>query len=344
MSHPLGAVLHAPQDLRTEPLEQPPVGPTDVLLDVEACGVCGSDLASYAHGHYVEPGQVMGHELSATVAEAGSALVGLDRGTRVAVRPMRSCGECAYCRDGDTHLCGSTAGRSLGYGAQGAFAEQLHLPDVVIGRDVVPVPAGTDPFDLLWAEPLAVALHAVGLAAVGPGGHVLVTGAGAVGLTVTAAALARDLTVHVVEPVEHRRDAAARLGATVSAPGEATGETPREASGAATGAAAYDALLDASGAPAAVTAALPLLAPAAPVVLVGLNDAPVPWPVGAHRVTGSFGYVDSDFAAAVDLIVSGRVSLAGLVTHRYPLDQADRALAAPRREDHVVKAAVVPRA
>ncbi|GGO71451.1 zinc-dependent alcohol dehydrogenase [Nocardioides deserti] len=331
MSHPLGAVLHAPRDVRTEPLEQPPVGPTDVLLDVEACGVCGSDLASYAHGHYVEPGQVMGHELSATVAVAGAAL-GLEPGTRVAVRPMRSCGECAYCHDGDTHLCGSTAGRSLGYGAQGAFAEQLHLPDVVVGRDVVPVPAATDPFDLLWAEPLAVALHAVGLAAVNAGGHVLVTGAGAVGLTVTAAALARDLTVHVVEPVEHRRDAAARLGATTSAPGEPTG------------AASYDALLDASGVPAAVTAALPLLAPAAPVVLVGLNDAAVPWPVGAHRVTGSFGYVDTDFAAAVDLIVSRRVSLAELVTHRYPLDQADRALDAPRPEDHVVKAAIVPRA
>lgn len=332
MPHPLGVVLHAPQDVRTEPLEQPPVGPTDVLLDVEACGVCGSDLASYAHGHYVEPGQVMGHELSATVAVAGEALSGLEPGTRVAVRPMRSCGRCAYCRDGDTHLCGATAGRSLGYGAQGAFAQQLHLPDVEVGRDVVPVPAGTDPFDLLWAEPLAVALHAVRLAGGTANERVLVTGAGAVGLTVAAAAIAQGITVHVVEPVEHRREAAERLGATVSVPGEPTEGAP------------HDALLDASGVPAAVTAALPLLAPTAPVVLVGLDDAPVPWPVGAHRLTGSFGYVDADFATAVDLIVAGRVVLGDLVTHRYPLEQAGRALGAPRPEDHVVKAAIVPRA
>ncbi|WP_435742029.1 zinc-dependent alcohol dehydrogenase [Nocardioides sp. SYSU DS0663] len=332
MSRPLGAVLHGPTDVRVEALEQPEVGPRDVLLDVEACGVCGSDLASYAHGHYVEPGQVMGHELSATVAVAGAELAGLAPGTRVAVRPMRSCGECAYCQDGDTHLCGSTAGRSLGYGAQGAFAQQLHLPDVVVGLDVVPVPDGTDPYDLLWAEPLAVALHAVGLAGGTANRRVLVTGAGAVGLTVAAAALAQGVAVHVVEPVAHRRDAAERLGATVSTPDDSLGDE------------VYDALLDASGVPAAVSAGLPLLSPTAPVVLVGLNDAPVPWPVDGHPLIGSFGYVDADFAQAVDLIVSGRVSLGDLVTHRYPLDEAARALTAPRPDDHVVKAAVVPNA
>lgn len=331
MSHPLGAVLHAPTVLRTEELAQPAVGPSDVLLDVEACGVCGSDLASYAHGHYVEPGQVMGHEMSATVAVAGAALVGLETSTRVAVRPMRSCGRCAYCLDGDTHLCGSTAGRSLGYGTQGGFAQQVHLPEVVVGVDIVPVPASTDPFDLLWAEPMAVALHAVGLSEVAVGGRVLVTGAGAVGLTVTAAAVALGLVVHVVEPVEHRCAAARQLGATASSPDQHLAPE------------AYDAMFDASGAPAAVHGALPFLSPLAPVVLVGLNDAALAWPTGGRRVTGSFGYVDADFARAVDLIVSGRVRLGSLVTHRYPLAQADQALRAPRPEDHVVKAAIVPR-
>lgn len=332
MSGAVGAVFHGPADVRTELLELPPIGPRDVLLDVEACGVCGSDLASYAHGHYVQPGQVMGHELSATVASAGRELRGLAPGTRVAVRPMRSCDECAYCQDGDTHLCGSTAGRSLGYGVPGAFAQRLHLADVEVGRDLLPVPPSIDPFDLLWAEPLAVALHAIRLTGVAAGGRLLVTGAGAVGLTISAAGLAQGSTVHVVEPVEHRRAAARRLGATVSAPGEPAAPP------------LYDALLDASGVPAAVSATIEHLAPTAPVVLVGLNDAAVPWPLAGHRLTGSFGYVDDDFAAAVDLIVSGRVALSGLVTHRYPLDQADRALSAPRPDDHVVKAAIVPHA
>lgn len=322
-----GLVFHGPRDVRVEDLDLPPVGGTDLLLAVEACGVCGSDLASYADGHYVEAGQVMGHEMSALVVESGAEL-GLPPGGRVAVRPLRSCGTCDYCTVGDTHLCGSTVGPSLGYGAQGGFAERLLLADVEVGRDVIPVPDAVDPFDLLWAEPLAVALHAVGLA--GPGlARLLVTGAGAVGLSVVAAALACHVEVDVVEPVEERRAAAATLGAAAYAPGGVPGG-------------GYDALVDASGVPAAVEGVLPLLHPTAPVVLVGLNDAPVPRGLGARRLTGAFGYRDADFARSVELIAGGRVSLAHLVTHRFGLGDADRALSAPRPDDNVVKAAIVP--
>ncbi len=322
-------VFHGPSDVRVEELTPPTVGAGDVLLDIEACGVCGSDLASYAHGHYVSPGQVMGHEMSARVAAVGDAVAGLEVGQRVAVRPMRSCGSCDYCREGDTHLCGSTAGRSLGYGAQGAFADQLHITDVEVGGDVIAVPDHVDPFDLLWAEPLAVALHAFRLAGT-PVRRLLVTGAGAVGLAVTAAALAEGAEVDVVEPVPERRAAATGLGATAWAPGELPGQP------------VFDALVDASGVPQAVHAALPLLSPSATVVLVGLNDAPVPWPAGPHRLVGSFGYRETDFADAVQLIVASRVALGHLVTHRHPLADAARALDAPRPEDHVVKAALVP--
>ncbi|HEU5037972.1 MAG TPA: alcohol dehydrogenase catalytic domain-containing protein [Nocardioides sp.] len=322
-----GLVFHGPRDVRVEALELPEVGPTDVLLAVEACGVCGSDLASYADGHYVQPGQVMGHEMSAVVVSSGAGLA-LEPGQRVAVRPMRSCGRCDYCTAGDTHLCGATVGPSLGYGAPGGFAERLHMGEVEVGRDVIPVPDTVDPFDLLWAEPLAVALHAVGLA--GPGvRRLLVTGAGAVGLSVAAAALADGVAVDVVEPVTERRAAAAALGATAYAPGDVTEG-------------GYDALVDASGVPAAVAGVVALLHPTAPVVLVGLNDAPVPRGLGARRLTGAFGYRDGDFARAVELIAGGRVSLAHLVTHRFGLRDADRALSAPRPEDDVVKAAIVP--
>mgnify|MGYP003707178773 CR=1 FL=1 len=326
----VGVVFHGPGVVSLEELELPPVGPTDVLLAVEACGVCGSDLSSYAHGHYVEAGQVMGHEMSAVVVERGSGLVDLPVGQRVAVRPMRSCDACAYCRAGDTHLCGSTYGRSLGYGVSGGFAQRVHLGDVVVGRDVVPVPDEVDPFDLLWAEPLAVALHALELAGGAGLDRLLVTGAGAVGLAVTAAAVAEGVTVDVVEPVARRRDAARSLGAGAHAPGE----LPQEP--------AYGALVDASGVSAAVEAALGLLQPTGPVVLVGLADSPVPWPVGAHRVVGAFGYRDPDFARSVELIVAGRVALGRLVTNRYGLEEADRALRAPGPGDDVVKVAILP--
>ena len=322
-----GVVFHGPRDVRVEALELPEVGSADVLLRVEACGVCGSDLASFADGHYIHPGQVMGHEMSAVVVEAGPA-VGVPIGQRVAVRPMRSCGVCDYCTAGDTHLCGATVGPSLGYGSQGGFAERVLITDVVVGRDVVPVPDNVDPFDLLWAEPLAVALHAVSLTGTGVR-RLLVTGAGAVGLCVTAGALAAGMTVDIVEPVADRRAAAVALGATAHAPGEVP---PHE----------YDALVDASGMPAAIEAVLPLLRPTAPVVLVGLNDAAVPGGLRGRRLTGAFAYRDTDFSRSVELLSSGQVSLAHLVTHRFGLRDAARALSTPRPEDHVVKAALIP--
>jgi threonine dehydrogenase-like Zn-dependent dehydrogenase len=325
-----GVVFKGPLAVTTVDLELPVVGPTDVVLAVEACGVCGSDLASYAHGHYVEPGQVMGHEMSAVVVDRGDGLVDLRIGQRVAVRPMRSCDACSYCLVGDTHLCGSTYGRSLGYGAQGGFAQRVHLADVVVGRDIVPVPQHVDPFDLIWAEPLAVALHALGLAGGSRISRLLVTGAGAVGLSTTAAAVAEGVPVDVVEPVPERRAAAASLGARAWAPGELPADP------------AYDALIDTSGVAAAVEGASVLLHPTATVVLVGLNDGPVPWPLGARSIAGAFSYRDADFARAVELITTGQVALGALVTHRFGMDHADRALAAPRPEDNVIKAAIVP--
>jgi threonine dehydrogenase-like Zn-dependent dehydrogenase len=324
------AVFHGPLELSIVDLTLPATGPTDVVLAVEACGVCGSDLTSYATGHYIEVGQVMGHEMSASVVDRGADLADLPIGQRVAVRPMRSCDACAYCLAGDTHLCGSTYGRSLGYGVQGGFAERLHLAQAVVGRDIVPVPDHVDPFDLLWAEPLAVALHALALAGGSSIDRLLITGAGAVGLSIAAAAVAEGIRVDAIEPVPERREAARLLGAGAWSPGELPAEP------------VYDALVDASGVAAAIEDALVLLHPTATVVLVGLNDAPAPWPLGARVVSGAFGYRDADFARAVNLITTGQVSLGDLVTHRFGLDQADRALSAPRPEDNIVKAAIVP--
>jgi len=137
------------------------------------------------------------------------------------------------------------------------------------------------------------------------------------------------MEVVVVEPIASRRAAASSLGATAHAPGAL-----REGR--------YDALVDATGVPAAVEAVLGLLGPTAPVILVGLSDAAVPQGLGARRMTGAFGYRDAEFARAVDLIAGGQVRLADLVTHRFGLDDAHRALSAPRPEDDVVKSAIVP--
>lgn len=323
-------VYESPGVVHVREFERPHVGTRDVLIRVEACGVCGSDLASFADGHYIEVGQVMGHEIAGRVEATGDAHSALPHGTRVTVRPMRSCGTCSYCADGNSHLCDRTLGPSLGYGTPGGFSDLVLVSEAVLGEDVFVADEGVQALDLLWAEPLAVALHAVGQ--IGrPAPRVIVVGAGAVGLTLVAAAVSGGAEVSVVEPLPHRRDAAAQLGATAYAPGQLPSD------------ARFDAALDASGVPAAVGSAVPNLRAGAPIVLVGLSDSPIAYPTGGHPVVGAFAYRQSDFVRAVELINSGDVRLGPFVSHQYPLDEAMVALRGPEPGQNIVKVAIAPR-
>ena len=207
--------------LEVSDLTLPTVEPLDLLLEIEACGVCGSDVASYIHGHYVIPGQVLGHEISGRVAAIGSSLSGVEVGQRVAVRPSRSCGICPYCLADTPYLCGESGARSLGYGVRGGYAVFVLIPEAVIGSDVVPVPEELPPDEVLWAEPLAVAVHAIRRAGASSASSLLVIGAGSVGLCLVAAATAAGAReIVVVEPRENRRAAAASLGASAFAPND----------------------------------------------------------------------------------------------------------------------------
>lgn len=308
--------------------------PGDVLLRVEACGICGSDVASLLHGHYVEPGQVLGHEISATVFESGPALAStqvLEVGTRVAVRPARACGRCTYCHAGAPQLCGESRARTLGYGAPGGYADFVVVRDVVVGADVLPVPADVPAEEVLWAEPLAVALRGLSRAYTGELSSLLVLGGGSIGLCVVASALAAGVQdVVLVEPRADRRSAAHSLGARVASPGEGLSRMD------------FDAVIDSSGVPAALTSALRWLKPGARAVLLGLGDKPIPWPAGPVELVASFAYTDEDFRAAVDHIVSGRVRLGRFVTHRFGLEDTAEAIRASATMPGVVKAAVFP--
>ena len=325
---------HAPEDLRVEERPTPALGPRDALLRIEACGICGSDVASYLHGHYVVPGQVLGHELSAVVADLGADLApALHVGARVAVRTSRSCGVCHYCHAGRPYLCDQSRHMSVGYGVDGGFADLMVLRDVEPGLDLVPVPDDLPADELIWAEPLAVAIHAVRRAALSSAlGPVLVVGAGSVGLCVLAVARAAGAQhPTVVEPRPDRLAAAARLGAL--------GLTPDEL---ATSQGAFEVVIDTSGSTAALQVPVTLLQPGGRLVLVGLGDHDVPWPLPAADLLTSFAWDDDDFATAVRYLVSGEVRMAQFVSHRYPLTSTGGAIAASASDLAVIKAVVYP--
>ncbi len=327
------ATFVEPGSLSVVRVDDPRPGPDDVVIGVEACGVCGSDLASYFHGHYVIPGQVLGHEISGRVLALGENLRsagGLEVGDRVAVKTARACDHCYYCRAGSPQLCGDSGRRSFGYGTPGGFADVIVLDDADLANEVFKMD-GPSALDVMWTEPLAVAVHAVQRARLAPDDDVLILGGGSVGLCVTAAARAAGVdAITVSEPMAERRTAVSRLGAVAMAPGELAGRGP------------WAVAIDTSGVGAAIASATDRLRPGGRIVCVGLGDAQLPAGRGPVEVVASFAYTDADFRFAAGLIASGAVALGSYVSATFPLARINEAFRSNRTDPSVVKIAIVP--
>jgi (R,R)-butanediol dehydrogenase / meso-butanediol dehydrogenase / diacetyl reductase len=215
------ARFHARGDIRVEEVPDPQVGPGQVQVDVDWCGICGTDLHEYLEGPIFIPppgsphpltGEtapvVMGHEFAGVVSAVGSGVTGVAEGDRVAVEPYYVCGQCAACAAGRYNIC-----RKLGFvglaGQQGGFAEKC----VVGARWVHQLgELSTDVGALV--EPLAVGYHAVRLSGLRPGGTAAVFGAGPIGLvTVACLRAAGAATVIAVEPAAARKQKAEAAGA-----------------------------------------------------------------------------------------------------------------------------------
>ena len=184
----------------------PTPGPGEVVLQVDACGICGSDL----HNVDVLPqeGFTMGHEYCGTVVAVGPEVDGVRDGDRAAALSLASCGACAECLTGRIRKC--FAARMYGVELPGAYAEYVKVQ----ARDLVALPAGIDAGLGALVEPLAVARHTVERADVRPGEDVLVLGGGPVGLAVLL--WLEQFGAHrvvVSDPMATRRDQALRFGA-----------------------------------------------------------------------------------------------------------------------------------
>jgi L-iditol 2-dehydrogenase len=207
--------IHGAYDARIGGLS-PEHGPgRDVMIDVAAVGLCGSDLHYYKDGGIgsalIRGPFVPGHEFSGSLSRDVPHL-GLKAGDLVAVDPNKSCGECEYCRAGHTNLCP----RVEFIGAppfQGAMAEQIWVRD----SQLVKIPLDFTPLQAAMLEPLGVAIHAVDLAKPKNGERVAVLGCGPIGLLVMQ--VLKALGQHeiiAVDPLEHRRVMASKLGADLA--------------------------------------------------------------------------------------------------------------------------------
>lgn len=329
------SVLDGPGLVRVEERPVPEPAAHEVLVEVAAVGVCGSDVHYYREGrigsYVVEAPLVLGHEASGRVVAAGAGADPALVGTRVAIEPGVPCRHCRACTSGHYNLCPDV--RFLATppvdGAFGRYlahdAEFVHpLPDVV----------GDEAGALL--EPLSVGVWACWTAQVRVGDRVLVTGAGPIGLLAARVAVVSGAEVTVSDVDSGRLALASELGAVATVdPGEVT----------AVG--GFDVLLECSGVPAAALAGIEAVGPAGRAVLVGMApDAVTSLPTQTIqnreiRLTGTFRYAGT-YPTAIALAASGRVDLDRLVTGRFGLDEVGAALEAGRRDPSSVKPVVLP--
>lgn len=341
----------APERLALVDRPEPEAADGQMVIEVANCGICGSDLHSYSHGFAAKPGQVLGHELSGTVLSA-PGVPGVREGERVTVRPLIPCGSCAHCDAGDFELCEAGHDMDIGYASPGGFAERVLVPRAVIGETVFPLPAEVDNRAGSLVEPLAVGLRAVRVAAPAPGDVVLVLGAGTIGLGVTRFAKLGDPgTLIVADPSALRRERALELGADVVVDplAEDTTEAVREITGAGAfglGARA-DVVIDCAGAAAGFRDALKSIRSGGTLVLAAMYSGKVELRPDrivekGLRIHGSLAYRD-EFPAVIDHLAAGDVDAGRLISHRFPLEEAQAAFAAQLDRETSLKVLVSPR-
>lgn len=298
------AVYRRPGELEVTEVPLPELGPEDALVEVAYCGVCGTDLHMVLDG-WGTPDTIFGHEWSGRVAAAG-AEAPIDEGAAVVGRGWAECGRCRHCRAGQPGLCTRRPLAGLDDYHSGGFARYL----VTDCRNLTAVPQGVGLREAAYAEPLAVAMHAVTQGSYVPGGRAMVFGCGPIGAAVAAVLIARGGDVTVVEPSEPRQDLARRLGATVRPADEL--ETPGHPGQVPSGAVGW--VFETSGARQAAQTGLTQLAGGGTMVIVGTGmDYPK---LDTNRVilnelvvTGAYEYDPDGLAAALALIASGALPM-----------------------------------
>ena len=331
------ALLHGPRDLRVETIPDLVPGPGEVVVRVLAVGLCGTDYSIWSGARPVRYPLVMGHEFIGRVAAVGEGVTGIAPGVKVAVEPNYSCGECTLCREGNRNLC--LARTAVGIDVDGGLGEQARLP----ARVCWPAPADLSDDQLLLAEPLAVVTRAVGRGGAAAGETAAVLGVGTLGLLAIQVLRARGLSVLAVGRSEGRLEVARALGAAVAV-STVTGSAVAAAR-ALSGREGVDLVIETAGSAEAVGQAVELARPGGRVVLTGLPHQPSAveffWVVRRElTILGSMIY-QTEFPEAIRLLASGAVRTERLLTHRFPLADAQGAFDA-HRSPGSIKIAVFP--
>jgi 2-desacetyl-2-hydroxyethyl bacteriochlorophyllide A dehydrogenase len=306
-----------------------PATPTEVVVKVAATGICGSDLHGIldAEGTSRSPGLIIGHEAAGQVVAVGSAVTRVTPGDRVAVDPQVTCGVCVPCQSGWGSICArkKVTGSSLRGFVQGSMAELMAVAE---GQLFI-LPDNVTYSRAALAEPLSNALHVVNRIGLAGGELVVVLGAGPLGLCLLSSLRAAGVQRVVVTDVSaHRRSVALSLGAEAAVGPAEVASLVAEL----TGELGADVVVESVGIDATYTQAIEIVRRRGKVMFFGAVQPTVTMPLMPvlHKELQLIGCTgaNEEMGQAVSLLAAGTVNLDAMITHQYPLAEADRALRA----------------
>jgi L-iditol 2-dehydrogenase len=335
------AVYYSNQDVRLEERPVPPVGPGEVLMRVEACGICGSDVLEWYR--LSKAPLVLGHEVAGVIEAVGEGVKQFRVGDRVAANHHVPCNTCHYCINGHHTICDTLRRTSFD---PGGFAEYVRLPAINVDRGIYPLPEGVSFEEGTFVEPLACAVRGQKLANLRPGTSVLVIGSGIAGLLHVKLACALGAgRVLATDIAPTRREAARRFGACALDAREATAERVRELND------GYlaDVVIVCTGAGEAVLQALELVERGGTVLLFGMvePDTVIPLPLfnimhNGITITSSYANTREDAIIALKLIQERRVRVAEMITHRLALAETGLGFKLVSRAQDCLKVIIQP--
>jgi len=319
--------------VRVEEVPVPEVGPNEVLIKVAACGICGTDIKKIFQ-RYVEPPQILGHELAGTVVATGPGVSKFQAGDRVMSFHHIPCQKCFYCERRLFSQCKQykTTGLTGGYTPNGGgFAEYVKAMPWVAEHGIIALPDNVSFEEATFLEPINTILKAVQKARVTAGETVLVAGCGPIGLQLLMVTKLTGARIYSSDPMPERRAKSLTLGAVESFD-PSNGKLVQEVKARTEGRGA-DAVLVAVAHPAVVEEALAAARPGGRVLLFAANDpvTRITFPASAvgideKEILGSYSAAVDIQQEAAELVLEKKLPVMEIVTHRFPLARIQEGL------------------
>ncbi|MGC0774060.1 MAG: alcohol dehydrogenase catalytic domain-containing protein, partial [Candidatus Acidiferrum sp.] len=319
--------------VRVEEVPVPEVGEGEVLIKVAACGICGTDIKKIFQ-RYVEPPQILGHELAGTVVAVGRGVTKWMPGDRVMSFHHTPCGRCFYCEKRLFSQCKQykTTGLTAGFTPNGGgFAQYVKAMPWVAERGIVALPENVSFEEATFIEPINTIVKAVQKARITAGESVLILGCGPIGLQFLMVSKLEGARLYTSDPIPQRREKSLTLGALESFD-PTSGKLVEEVRARTEGRGA-DAVLVAVAHPSVVTDALATARPGGRVLLFAANDpvTKIEFPAAAvgideKEILGSYSAAVDIQESAAELVLGKKLPIMEIVTHRFSLDRIQEGL------------------